>query len=126
MKGAKTAPRRSRRLVPETVQTSALDCGPACLKSVLEGFGIPVSYGRLREACRTSVDGTSIDTLEEVAVKLGVRARQNLVPVDHVIQPESESLPAIAVVSLPNGLLHFVVIWSRIGSWLQIMDPATG
>jgi len=30
---------------PEVVQTSAMDCGPAALKSVLEGFSIPVSYG---------------------------------------------------------------------------------
>ena len=60
------SPRR-RLLVPEVVQTSAMDCGPACLKALLEGFGITVSYGRLREACQTDVDGTSIDTLEVVA-----------------------------------------------------------
>ncbi|HTC48481.1 MAG TPA: cysteine peptidase family C39 domain-containing protein, partial [Candidatus Aquilonibacter sp.] len=56
-----------RWLVPEVVQTSATDCGPAALKCLLEGFGIPVSYGRLREACQTDVDGTSIDTMEEIA-----------------------------------------------------------
>ena len=33
-----------RWLVPEVVQTSATDCGPASLKCLLEGFGIPVSY----------------------------------------------------------------------------------
>ena len=47
--------------VPEVVQTSAMDCGPASLKALLEGFGVPASYGRLREACFTGVDGTSID-----------------------------------------------------------------
>jgi len=57
-----------RFLVPEVVQTSAMDCGPAALKCLLDGFGIQVSYGRLREACQTDVDGTSIDTMEEVAV----------------------------------------------------------
>ena len=31
-----------RWLVPEVVQTSAMDCGPASLKALLEGFGIPV------------------------------------------------------------------------------------
>ena len=58
-------------LAPEVVQTSSMDCGPASLKSLLEGFGISVSYGRLREACQTDVDGTSIDTLEEVATAIG-------------------------------------------------------
>ena len=28
-----------RLLVPEVVQTSAMDCGPASLKALLEGFG---------------------------------------------------------------------------------------
>ena len=52
-----------------------MDCGPAALKSLLEGFGIPVSYGRLREACQIDLDGTSIDDLEEVApVTLVLRA----------------------------------------------------
>ena len=36
---------RLRFLVPEVVQTSGMDCGPACLKGLLEGFGVPVSYG---------------------------------------------------------------------------------
>jgi ATP-binding cassette subfamily B protein len=56
-----------RWLAPEVVQTSAMDCGPASLTCLLEGFGIRASYGRLREACQTDVDGTSIDTLEAAA-----------------------------------------------------------
>ncbi len=44
-----------------------MDCGPAALHSLLVGFGIPVSYGRLREACQTDVDGTSINALESAA-----------------------------------------------------------
>ncbi|MBX3468210.1 MAG: ABC transporter permease, partial [Planctomycetes bacterium] len=113
-------------LVPEVVQTSAMDCGPAALKALLEGFGIPVSYGRLREACQTDVDGTSIDTLEELAVALGLDAEQVLVPLDHVLDAASGSLPALAVVRLPNGFTHFVVIWRRHGPLVQVMDPAGG
>ena len=57
-----------------------MDCGPATLKCLLEGFRIPISYGRLREACQTDVDGTSIDTLEAIAPQLGVAAEQVLIP----------------------------------------------
>lgn len=117
---------RRRLLIPEVVQTSAMDCGPASLKCLLEGFGIPVSYGRLREACQTSLDGTSIDTIEEAAVQLGLDAEQIMVPVDHVLLPEARALPAIAVVRLPNRAAHFVVVWSRLGRFVQVMDPATG
>ena len=117
---------RRRLLVPEVVQTSAMDCGPAALTCLLEGFGIAVSYGRLREACQTDVDGTSIDTLEEVAVQLGLEAEQVMLPVDHVLLPEAQALPAIVVVRLPSGVTHFVVVWRRHGRVVQLMDPATG
>ncbi|HUN79981.1 MAG TPA: cysteine peptidase family C39 domain-containing protein, partial [Phycisphaerae bacterium] len=118
---------RSRHLiVPEVVQTSNMDCGPAALKCLLEGFGIHVHYGRLREACQTDVDGTSIDTLEDVANQLGVEAEQIVLPVDHVLLDEARALPAIAVVVLPNGMTHFIIVWSRHGPFVQLMDPATG
>src|SRR5438034_10014857 len=117
---------RRRMLVPEVVQTSAMDCGPASLKCLAEGFGIPVSYGRLREACQTDVDGTSIDTLEEVAVGLGLDAEQVMIPADHLLLPEAGALPCIVVVRLADGFTHFVVLWRRHGGQVQVMDPATG
>lgn len=113
-------------LVPEVVQTSSLDCGPAALKALLEGFGRHVSYGRLREACQTGLDGTSIDTIEAVANQLGLEAEQIMLPLDHLFMPEAQALPAIVVVTLPQGLTHFVVVWRQLGPWLQIMDPAVG
>ena len=115
-----------RWLAPEVIQTSAMDCGPAALKCVLEGLGIPVGYGRLREACQTDVDGTSIDTIEDVARALGLDAEQHLVPADHLLMPQSESLPAIAVLTMPSGLNHFVVLYRRLGPLVQVMDPERG
>src|SRR5919204_4333868 len=95
------APEQRRFLAPEVVQTSNMDCGPATLKCLLEGFGISASYGRLREACQTDVDGTSIDTMEEVAVQLGLEAEQVMLPVDHVLLPEAQALPALVVIRQP-------------------------
>src|SRR6266700_7387328 len=86
-------PVKRRLFVPEVIQTSAVDCGPASLKCLLEGFGVSVSYGRLREACQTDVDGTSIDTLEQVAGQLGLVAEQVMVPVDHLLLAEAQALP---------------------------------
>ncbi len=115
-----------RLLVPEVVQTSATDCGPSALKSLLEGHGRSVSYGRLREACQTDVDGTSIDTIEEIANQLGLEAEQILLPADHLLLAEANALPAMVVVRLPNGIAHFVVAWRRHGRRVQVMDPASG
>jgi len=116
---------KRRFLVPEVVQTSALDCGPATLKSLLEGFGIHISYGRLREACQTDLDGTSIDTIEDVATELGLTAEQVMVPVDHLLLDRT-TLPAVVVVRLPHDITHFVLVWRKVGPFFQIMDPATG
>ena len=121
-----TSPTERRFLVPEVIQTSAMDCGPAALKCLLEGFQIAASYGRLREACQTEVDGTSIDTLEDVAVQLGLVAEQIMLPADHLLLPEPELLPALVVTVLPNGLTHFVVAWRRHGRIIQVMDPGVG
>jgi len=117
---------RRRYFVPEVIQTSAMDCGPAALKALLEGHGIRASYGRLRESCQTSVDGTSIDALEVAAQDLGLEAEQIMVPVDHLLSREEPVLPALLVVRQPGGLTHFVVVWRRHGDWLQVMDPAVG
>jgi len=121
-----SAPNAQRFFAPEVVQTAEMDCGPATLKCLLEGFGIEVNYGRLREACQTDVDGTSIDTLEAVARQLGLQAEQMILPVDHLLLPVAEALPALAVTLLPNGAPHFIVVWRRHGDWVQIMDPAGG
>jgi ATP-binding cassette subfamily B protein len=117
---------RRRWLAQEVVQTSNADCGPAALKCLLEGYGVRASYGRLREACQTDVDGTSIDALEEIAATLGLEAEQVMLPLDHLLIPEVRALPAIVVVRIPDGSTHFVVLWRRHGNLLQIMDPATG
>jgi ATP-binding cassette subfamily B protein len=114
-----------RFFVPETIQTSAVDCGPAALKSLLEGFGIAASYGRLREACQTGLDGTSIDTIEVVAREVGLDAQQVMLPPDYLALDDT-ALPAVIVIRTPTGLTHFIVVWRKVGPFFQIMDPASG
>ncbi|MEZ4241273.1 MAG: ATP-binding cassette domain-containing protein [Myxococcota bacterium] len=117
---------RRRRLVPEVLQTFAMDCGPAALTALLRGHGIDVAFDRLRAACQTSIDGTSIDDLEAVAADLGLEVEQILVPPDHALDPRTRCLPSLAVTQDPSGALHFVVLWSRLGPWVQVMDPRRG
>jgi ATP-binding cassette subfamily B protein len=117
---------KRRFFVPEVIQTSAMDCGPAALKALFGGFDLYLSYGRLREACQTDVDGTSIDTLEEIAAQLGLAASQSMLPTDLIFLKSTAALPAIAVVRRLDGGTHFVVIWRVHGPWVQVMDPAGG
>ena len=117
--------KRRRFFVPEVVQTSAMDCGPASLHCLLQGFGLPSSYARLQEACQVDLDGTSINTIESIAVSLGLDAEQVMMPADHVTLPAANALPALIVVQR-DGMLHFMIAWRRIGSFIQVMDPASG
>lgn len=118
--------RPPRFFVPEVVQTSAMDCGPACLAALLAGFRIPASYGGLRDACHTGLDGTSIDTLEEITNYFGLLADQVILPPDHLFLSTSASLPCILTVVSPGGALHFILLWNRVGDITQVMDPVSG
>ena len=123
---------RPRRWVPEVVQGSAMDCGPAALCALLLGHGRPASLARLREAAQAGVDGTSIDALEALARLMGLNAEQVVIPADHLLprgrglRRPSDQLPALVVTVLPGGLTHFVLLWSRLGPLVQVMDPARG
>jgi ABC-type bacteriocin/lantibiotic exporter with double-glycine peptidase domain len=117
---------RRRWLASEVIQTSAMDCGPASLKCLLDGFGIRVNYARLREACQTDVDGTSIDTLEQIARQFGLDAEQVMLPPEDLFLAEAQALPALVVTMQPGGATHFVVAWRAYGGLVQVMDPGCG
>ena len=121
-----TARPSPRSIIPEVIQISATDCGPAAIKSVFAGMGVELNYRVLREACQTDVDGTSINTLEELSRQLGLDAEQVMLPLDHVFLPEAKVLPAIIITLTAGGRPHFVVLWKRIGPFVQVMDPAAG
>jgi ABC-type multidrug transport system fused ATPase/permease subunit len=117
-----SAPARPR----EVVQTSAMDCGPASPAALLSAHGLSASLAALRDVCATDVDGTSIDALEEVAVGLGVRAEQVVVPFAQVFAAPELYLPAIVLTERADGYLHFVVVWRVHRGRLDVMDPAVG
>ncbi|MBY0690039.1 ATP-binding cassette domain-containing protein [Microbacterium marinilacus] len=108
------------------IQTSWLDCGPAALTSLLRGHGSPAPYEKLRTMCNTGVDGTSIDSIESVAVSAGLDAVQMVVPAEQILAVPEAYLPGIVVSRLPDGFAHFVVAWKRGARSMALMDPATG
>jgi ATP-binding cassette subfamily B protein len=120
------ATRQRKLFIPEVLQTSMMDCGPATLKSVFDGFRRPINLERIRERCQTDVDGTSISAMQETADRLGLEAAQVMVPKDSLLLPEAACLPAIIFLVNPDGLLHFVTVWNKIGRWVQVMDPGRG
>ncbi len=111
-------------LAPEVIQSSHMDCGPAALKSLFAGYGVSLGYGRLREACQTGVDGTSITALEAVARQLGLACKQTMQPADALLE-DPEGLPVLAVTRMGRGT-HLAIIWRGLGPFFQVMDPIQG
>ncbi|WP_437839896.1 ATP-binding cassette domain-containing protein [Sorangium sp. So ce1153] len=127
-----SSPARDRRrphrawLAPDVLQTSAMDCGPAALSCLLQGVGIPADTTFLRDLCRTDVDGTSIDDLEQVASDLGCPMGQLVLPADTLVEHWRLFCPCLFVRRLANGNQHFAVFWGRTARLAQVMDPADG
>lgn len=111
---------------PECLQLSSIDCGVAAVYSLLKGHGIAVNYEDLRQRCQTGVDGTSIDSLEDLCNELGLDFVQHIVPSDLALDAMQGRYPLLAVIVRGRGMPHFVTVWRRVGSYLQVMDPAGG
>lgn len=112
--------------VPSVTQSSAIDCGPACLTAILRGFSLAVDLATVRDACLTDSDGTSIAALQEQLVALGLQARQRLIPLVSLSKGLEVTTPSIVVTTDSTGALHFEVLWREIGSFYQAMDPRQG
>lgn len=113
-------------LAPEVLQISSMDCGVAALASFAQAYGCALSYERLRDACQTGVDGTSIDSLEDVSLALGIDVIQHILPQDLYLEAMEGRYPFIAIVRHDAGIPHFVVVWRRMGELLQVMNPSGG
>ncbi len=121
-------PRQRHFFAPDIPQNSSLDGGLSALKCVLDGYGFLTDARQLTGALRVGTEITSLERIAEVAKKFGLGAKLTLTPIDHLLMPLADNLPAIVVgrqlTSNPN--LRFLVIWRRHGPWLQVMEPGIG
>ena len=106
------------RRVPVVLQTSAADCGAACLTMILRAAGHPATLRELRDLLGDSRDGVSADAI--------VRAGR-----EYHLVAKGMLLDAAQLAGLPPTVLHwefnhFVVLerWTPRGS--LVVDPAAG
>jgi len=104
-------------------QQDITDCGAACLASVAGWYGLKYPIARIRQYASTDQKGTNILGIIEAAEKLGMVAKGVRGSKEAV---KSIPLPAIAHLKLPNGLLHFVVLYKINSRWITCMDPIDG
>ena len=115
-----------RYIVPEVIQTPAMDGAAAALEAMFGGFDVRFSHAGIRAASRTAADRSSIEMLEATARRLGLQCRRSVLPLGVAFAAGCDSFPAIAMVRTSDGPAQPVLVWRAHGPWLQIMDPAVG
>lgn len=103
-------------------QLDQSDCAAACLASVASVYGRQTSVTQLRDALGTGIKGTTIRGLVNGAEALGFET--SAVRIERDALKTEFTLPAIAHLTLPGRLNHFVVLHKVRRSRLQVGDPA--
>lgn len=117
--------RFTRRAFPFQKQFDTKDCGPACLKMILDYYGVRETMARLREKCGMTRSGVSFRGLSEVAESHGFRTLA--VKIGYDTTKDSVGLrdfpvPAIAFWQQQ----HFVVIYKVNKRFVWVADPGYG
>jgi len=101
------------------LQRGELDCGPAAMEMVFQHHGLRVPLEELEKQMLDKPTGTSMLCMKRVAERYGFRAEGW-----HLTAADFERIPLPAIALWDRK--HYVVVESRAGRHLTILDPATG
>lgn len=108
-----------RRRVPVVLQMSIVECGAACLASILGFHGRPIRITEARERVGASRDGTTGLAIAQAARTYGLRTR------GYSVGPaELHLIPAPFVAHWAFN--HFVVVERFARGRVHLVDPAEG
>ncbi len=102
------------------------DCAAACVASVCAHYGLRLPLIRIRQACGTTADGTTMQGIIDACGRLGLDAvglRAKEKNPDGLIDVAK---PVILHLEKKTGWLHFVVLYGMDGRNATIMDPEDG
>lgn len=108
-----------RRRVPELIQTSAVECGAACLAMILGYYGRKTSVAEIREKCGVGRDGLSALRMVQAARSYGLRVRTISLRVN-----DFRFVPLPAIIHWQFN--HFLVLERWSPSFVDVVDPASG
>jgi ATP-binding cassette, subfamily C, bacteriocin exporter len=106
-------------------QRDIKDCGAASLLSIIKYYGGYVSLEKIREDTSISKNGITAYNLIIAANKYGFDAKGVRSSKEDLLSKKI-ILPAIAYVTLSNGLNHYMVIYKINKNSILVMDPAVG
>lgn len=103
-------------------QTTAADCGAACLATIAQSYGIGYSLESLRQRIPVDTQGATLLAVVEAARQCGFEAQGILT--DLSMLPH---LPLPCIAHLQGQVTnHYVVIHQCEGEILLVADPAQG
>ncbi len=104
---------------------------PACLRTVLSGFGVDVSEAELRALCDTTIFGTTaLKTVGAArALGFGSTTKHNLTMEELTAVIDAGDYPIVLVNLLPvssNDAAHAYVVIEASAADITVYDPAHG
>lgn len=102
------------------------DCAAACVASVCAHYGLRLPLLRIREACGTGPDGTSLQGIIDACGKLGMDAAGLRAREKNITDLQEAVKPVILHLKKKNGWLHYVVLYALDDSTATVMDPEDG
>lgn len=107
------------------LQLDSNDCGPACLRYVLNVFGGDVSLAHLRDRCDLGEGGVSLLALKATAAEFGLAGK--VYEAEYLDESLQDLTPWIAQFrSREAGVAHFVVVREVGPRRVKFMDPGVG
>lgn len=102
------------------------DCAAACVASICAHYGLMLPMMKIREACGTGPDGTTMQGIIDAFGKLGFDAAGLKAKQKNILELQNISEPVIMHLEKKTGWLHFVVLYGIKGSEALVMDPEDG
>lgn len=104
-------------------QQDLKDCGACCLSSIIKYYDGYIPLEKIRDDTCTNMNGTTAYHLLKAAKNYGFDGVGVQV---EKLEDQNLYFPAIAHLTLKNGLNHFVVIYKVTKKEVWLMDPAKG
>ena len=114
------------RLKTDILQHDRSDCAAACIASIARHYGCDIPLALIREASGTTLQGATVQGVLDACSKSGFKARAFKSAEKDPAHLKGINLPAILHILKPDGVLHFVVLFSLNGKKAVVMDPAEG
>ena len=107
-------------------QYDRYDCASACVASVCAYYGLRLPLLRIREACGTTQDGTTLQGIIDACGKLGLDAVGLQAKEKRLLDLRDAAKPVIMHLKKKNGWLHYVVLYGMDADRAEVMDPEDG